>query len=103
ELNLRARHAVHFPRGPIDEPAKHLALGLQFHQGPLDGLIARQWFSERLARVCVVDALVDAKLSSANARSGLPDSVLVHEVSCQNETVVDGSEDRTVRHEDILE
>ena len=51
----------------IDEPAHHLRFRLQFDQRPLDRLVARERLAERLARVGVVDAFVDAILRDADA------------------------------------
>src|SRR5512135_37599 len=74
ELNLRSRHAIHLPSRAIDQPARHLRIGLQFDQRPLDRLVARERLAERLPRVGVVDALVDAVLRRADARGRLADA-----------------------------
>src|SRR3989475_1613556 len=70
---------VQLPGGLPHELAHHLALGLQLHQRPLDGLTTRQRLPECDTLPRVLHRLVDTVLRRADARSGLTDAVLMRE------------------------
>lgn len=76
---------------------------MEFYEGPLDGLIARQLLAEDFACVCVRDGLVDEEAGGATGGGGLTDAVFVSEGLGYGEALVEGSEDGGLRDTSVIE
>jgi hypothetical protein len=83
-------HLVHFPGGLEDQQAQHLALGGQFHQRELDGLVGGERLAERLALVGRSGRFPRRRRWLRPGRGGLADAVLVHEVLGKREAASGG-------------
>ena len=88
--------------GSHEEP-KGGRVGMQFHEGKLDGLIGRQFFPPGHAVVGVADRFVDAVLGRAEGGGRLANAVLMNKVLGQLETVIDPAEDGVGADPDVAQ
>jgi hypothetical protein len=72
-------HAIHVGGGLANEEAQHFALGCEFDEGELDGLVGCEWLAKWPSLTCVCDTLFDAVYRSTQRGCCLTNPVFVHE------------------------
>ena len=86
----------------MDEVAEHLRFGVQLDQRPLNRLVGRERFAERLAGLGVLHTFVDAILRRSQRTRRLADAILVDEMLRHRQSVLRIAENCICRHVNIL-